>query len=351
MSVSPHPTKNRHLPEGYTGPRWWYLSSYPDGRRGGRVNIAFYGTEAEARAADLEDRRQARKTPLAVNAQFEQCIPEFTAWYALEAMPGTVATMALHLRHLCRVLGKLPLTAITPAQVEHYKRVRAGEGVKPITVNKELNGLSVLLRWAQENNLIGEFQRPKLYPGKMTRSPLPVMPLASEFEAIVNEVRADVRGIVMLEFYAGLRRSESHNITAENVLLERGLIIIKGKGGKQRIVPIRHPPLLEELARKIDEVKTGYLWINPTTKKPYRRIDDALKAAAMRAGVNVRVYHHLCRHGFATTCIEDGVDLSSVSLVLGHSTTRTTEIYTHLAATHIIEQMAKFRAKRDPEEK
>lgn len=339
MSVCEHPTKNKGLPF----PRFWQIIYYPNGRKEGKFTLVFEGTKEEAIEKEQAQRRAIRKAPLKVGVQFEQCIPDFMASYALESMPRTVESANGRLIHLKAHFGRLPLTAITPGNIEQYKTKRLKEGVKPITINKELNILSKMLKWAKDERLIGPFESIKLFPGKMTKSPIPVMPLAVDFERIIAEVRPEVRGIIMLEFYCGLRRSEAHKIKAEDVLLDRKLLILTGKGGKQRIVPIRSNVLLAELKTRVEEQKTGYLWVNPETGRPYRRLDESLKNAAKRAGVNVRVYHHLMRHGFGTTAIEDGVDLSAVSKVMGHSTTKTTEIYTHIAATHIIKEMDKFR--------
>ena len=339
MSISLHPTKNKGLPF----PRFWHVIYYPEGKKGGKVTEVFEGTKEDATEYEQAQRRDMRKTPLRVGAQFAQCVPDFMLSYALEAMPRTVESANGRLAHLAPFFGKLPLTAITTGRIEKYKTQRLAAGVKPITINKELNILSKLLKWAKGERLIGSFEPVRLFPGKMTKSPIPVMPLAVDFERIIAEVRPEVRGIIMLEFYCGLRRSEAHRIKGEDVLLDRKLLILTGKGGKQRIVPIRSDALLSELKSKIDERGNGYLWVNPETGRPYRRLDESLKNAARRAGVNVRVYHHLLRHGFGTTAIEDGVDLSAVSKVMGHSTTKTTEFYTHIAATHIIKEMEKFR--------
>lgn len=338
MSYRKHPTKNK----GLTTPRFWYIGHYPDGKKGGLVNTLFEGTEAEARIVDVELRKSRKGMTITVNPQFNTVLPDFMDHYKIERLPRTVETTLLHLNHLKKLFGPVPLSSATNL-VEQYKRQRLSAGVKPITINKELNALSVLLKWAAKKQYIAEPPAVEYFPKKMTVSPLPILPLAEDFEKIVNEVNPRVRGIIMLEFYAGLRRNEAHYIKAEEVLLDRKLLILKGKGGRQRIVPIHKQEVLDELRGRIEKVKTGYLYINPVTKRPYRRIDEALKNAARRVGVDIRVYHHLLRHGFATTALEDGVDLLTVSKTLGHSTVKTTEIYEHLAASHIIKQMEKFR--------
>jgi len=340
MSHRLHPTKNKKLPPD-APKKWYYIEYYPLGAHAGISRNVFYGTAAEAAEADRVHRQQVRKTPVNVNPQFCQVTADFIDWYKIESRPRTVESAELHIKHLSTIFHMLPLGAI-PGMIEHYKKKRLAEGVKPITINKELNTLSVIFKYAVEKDLMGEAPKIKRFPGKMTKSPVPIMPSYEEMKAVVNEVRKEVRGIVMLEFYAGLRRAESHNLQAEDVLLDRRMIIIEGKGGKQRIVPIANDELFEELKSRKEAVKSGYLWIYPVTKKPYKRIDDSIKNAAVRLGYNGRWYHHLFRHGFGTTAIESGINLRSVQGLMGHSTSRTTEIYTHLAAAHLIKEMEKW---------
>jgi len=342
MSITPHPTKNRHLPEGWTGKRWWYIVTYPNGRAGGKENLLFEGTKAEAQRLDLETRRMARKAPISVNPPLSSCVPDFIEWYRLDRAELTVEGAIRHLNKICQHMGQLPLTAITTQVIDKYKRARLADGMKPASINNELFHLNVLLTWAQKENLVGEVVKCEKFPSKLTRSAFPSMPTRAEFEAIVAAVRPEVRGIAMLEFYAGLRRSEALNITAECVFLDRGLIIVLGKGNKQRIVPVQHPGLLEELKRKVEEVKTGYLWVNPVTGKPYKNLRDSLRAAAREAGVSMRVYPHLLRHGFGTGAAELGMSITAQQAIMGHAQVQTTMIYTHMAATHLIEEMRKM---------
>ena len=340
MSISLHPTKNRDIPE--SDPRkHWYVKYRPHGRAGREISEPFYGTKAAAKELNLALRRKARKTPVGVNPQFARIIVDFAAYYKLEHTHRTYETAMQRLDHLRAYYDRMPLTAITPAVIEQYKRERV-QHVKPITVNKELNILSAMLKWARDENLLDTVPVIKLFPAKMTRSPLPTMPTADELERIVAQVRPEVRGLAMLMLYAGLRRNEATRLKAEHVLLSRNLLIVRGKGNKQRIVPVVHPALIEELRQRCEAAgEGGYLWINPRTDNPYSGIDKELQRAAKAAGVSLRVYHHLLRHGFGTGSVEDGIGLKSLQELMGHSSSRTTEMYVHLAADHLIKEMGK----------
>lgn len=304
---------------------------------------SFYGTREEARSYDLEQRRAFRKNPIAASSQFNSLLPDFVASYRLDHLPQGVERTMRSLDILSRFFGRHNITSITPGMVEEYKRLRLEEGVKPVTVNKELCALSTLLKWAAENDYCEPPARVKKFPGKVTKSPVPVVPPGNDFERIIEHMDPRTRGLAMLMFYCGLRRNEALHLQAEDVLLERRLLIVRGKGNKQRIVPLQHPELIEELKKKLEEVKSGVLWISPYTGESYKDIRDGMKAAAKRAGVGGRVYNHLLRHGFGTTATESGISLRSVQELMGHSTSQVTELYTHIAAAHLTREMKKFK--------
>lgn len=87
-------------------------------------------------------------------------------------------------------------------------------------------------------------------------------------------------------------------------------------------------PTDQKRSKKQDE----YLFLCVRTGKPYLNIKNALKAAAVRAGITKPVWNHLLRHSSATAAISAGVNLRSLQVMLGHSDIRMTEIYTHLAS-------------------
>jgi integrase/recombinase XerD len=139
-----------------------------------------------------------------------------------------------------------------------------------------------------------------------------------------------------------MRRSEALTLKAEAISLKTNLILFTGKGNKERIIPIVTNRLREELERALEKVKRGYLFVNPKTSKPYYGIRKALIRAAEKAGIEKRVYHHLLRHSFGTHALAAGLNLRAIQGVLGHSTSKTTEIYTHLLGDYLSDEAKKF---------
>ena len=147
----------------------------------------------------------------------------------------------------------------------------------------------------------------------------------------------------MLEvFYAGaLRVSEVVNLKLEDLKLELGYVLVRGKGDKERIVPIGKKALalveryLRDARPKLvpagKQVNSPMLFIN-RRGGPLSRVGvwKILSAYGKQAGLRVPLTPHMLRHSFATHLLEGGADLRSVQLMLGHSDISTTQIYTHV---------------------
>ena len=141
---------------------------------------------------------------------------------------------------------------------------------------------------------------------------------------------------------AGLRRSEALGLKAESVNLKSRTMMIKGKGDKEATIPITTDRLLGELKKALKKRPKGYLFINPHTGKPWYSIRKALVRAAEKAKLNQRVYHHLLRHSFGTHAVIAGLDIGAIRDIMRHSTVKTTEGYTHLAAKFLSSEATKF---------
>ena len=141
------------------------------------------------------------------------------------------------------------------------------------------------------------------------------------------------RCIASLLYSAGLRRSELLNLKIKDIDSSRMLIFVKdAKGKKDRYT------LLSENALK--DLRAYYRQYRPETylfegQKSQRysanSVGKVIERAAINAGVKKRVSAHTLRHSFATHLLESGTDLRYIQLLLGHNSTKTTEIYTHVA--------------------
>lgn len=337
MSIRPHPTKDN----------CWIIDV---GRGKDRQRIPFDGTLDEARLWEKDLRAQAKPVELIISPKFGETIPHFIGEYKLSHLPRGVSRTLLSLDHLNRHFGNLTFPSVTDVMIERYKAQRLAAGIKHSTVQKELCALSSYLKWAQRKRYIIQLPLIEKFPGKLIKAPLPVIPHQDDIERIINEVYEPwKRTAFRLMLFSGLRRQEALQLECRNVMLERGFIIVMGKGNKQRIVPIIRDDVREGLAEALKAAGTRqYLWINPRTEEPYNDIRDSLKEAAKRQGFSGRVYHHLLRHCFGTYGHEAGLSLRDIQELMGHSTSQVTEVYTHLSGAHLTAALAKWQAPKTP---
>ena len=140
-------------------------------------------------------------------------------------------------------------------------------------------------------------------------------------------------------YAAGLRLSEAANLWIQDIDSQRMQLNIQaGKGKKQRQVPLS-PRLLEALRVYWKEYRpTKLLFPGATPEKPYAgtSIQRTIKASARRAGLTKTVTPHTLRHSYATGLLEAGVDLLTISRLLGHASFTTTMVYLHVRQTHFL---------------
>jgi site-specific recombinase XerD len=166
---------------------------------------------------------------------------------------------------------------------------------------------------------------------------LPKVISKEEFEKMYQATRnLKHKVILLLLFGCGLRRNEVCELRINDIDFERGLIYVKGKGNKYRAV---NPGsnLLEKLAKYIKSYMPEKFLIEGSNREMYSgsSIGKIVSAAASEAGIERRVHPHMLRHSFATLLMERGVELRLIQEALGHSSSKTTEIYTYVSRATI----------------
>ncbi len=157
--------------------------------------------------------------------------------------------------------------------------------------------------------------------------------------------------MVELIYASGLRISELTGLTLAAVAQDPAYLIVKGKGGKERLAPL-NPPARTAVKAYL-AVRPAFLppkdqdnpWLFPSRGKERRltprRFAQLLDEAAMGAGIDpARVSPHVLRHAFATHLVEGGADLRVVQTLLGHADIGTTQIYTHVAGERLAQVVA-----------
>jgi integrase/recombinase XerD len=186
-------------------------------------------------------------------------------------------------------------------------------------------------------DLIHRPRREKVLPNVLSKE---------EVKQLLNSTINLKHRLMLSVIYAcGMRRSELLNLKPADILSDRGLIHIRqSKGKKDRVVPLS-PKLLEQL-RDYYRIYRPQVWIfeGDVPGHPYgaRSIQLVLKRALDRSGIKKPVTLHWLRHSYATHLLESGTDLRYIQELLGHNSSKTTEIYTHVTNRSIREIQSPF---------
>lgn len=192
-----------------------------------------------------------------------------------------------------------------------------------------------------------------------TEKPLPKFLTSTEIQRLINKSKEQtdfnhcmLSTMLILMYHCGLRVSELISLPINGIHYDKRQIKIKGKGAKERIVPISEFAIKEIL--EYSKIRDFYIkeknnnWLFPSIRnkgKPITR--DAffkqLKKLAINAGIYPsRVSPHVLRHSFATQLLRHNADLRSVQKMLGHESITTTEIYTHIISDELIEKIQRL---------
>ena len=163
------------------------------------------------------------------------------------------------------------------------------------------------------------------------------------------------RAILETLYGCGLRVSELVSLKISDLFFDEGFIKITGKGNKQRFVPIgsftqNYIEIYKNAVRTHVNIQKGHedtLFLNRRGRQLTRAmIFTIIKDLAVKIDLNKIISPHTFRHSFATHLLENGADLRSIQLMLGHESITTTEIYVHLNRKHLSEIMNSFHPRK-----
>ena len=163
------------------------------------------------------------------------------------------------------------------------------------------------------------------------------------------------RAILETLYGCGLRVSELVTLKISDLFFKEGFIKITGKGNKQRFVPIsdltqKYIQIYRETVRNHITIQKGFedtLFLNRRGKQLTRAmIFTIIKDLAVKINLNKTISPHTLRHSFATHLLENGADLRSIQLMLGHESITTTEIYVHLDRTFLTQVLHSFHPRK-----
>jgi site-specific recombinase XerD len=228
-----------------------------------------------------------------------------------------------------RAVGINAVDQFTPDQVNRYHLVLQQRGLSYTYINQSINAIKfyyskVLNRLEMD---LTEVDRPA------KEQKLPKVLSKQEVAAILKgPTNLKHRCLLLLLYSGGLRISEVINLKLCDVQSQRNLLFIRGAKGHKDRTTLLSGKLLEELRHYYRKYKPKLWLFEGQDGGPYsvESIRNVFRAALKKAGINREATPHTLRHSFATHLLEQGTDLRYIQELLGHSSSKTTEIYTHV---------------------
>ena len=208
---------------------------------------------------------------------------------------------------------------------------RARNGLAPATIARKLAAVRSFLRFT-----LGPTRVPDTSLGPRRPQRLPEAPKRGEIESILDSLDGDGalclrnRALVELVYSAGLRSAEAVGLDVGDVDFEQEHVRVRGKGGKERVVPLG-----EEAAHVVAR------YLRDARPELARGANDALFLSVRGRRLDTSTlrrllpHPHRLRHSFATHLLEGGADLRTIQELLGHSSLSTTQVYSHVDAKRL----------------
>ena len=244
--------------------------------------------------------------------------------------------------------------------IHDYLAELKDSGLETATLARRLVAIKMFFRFMFQEKIISKditnvMDSPKLW------QLLPDFLSSTEVDALINAFPRTGkdplvfrnRTILEIMYACGLRVSETASLTLGSVKFDDETIRVRGKGNKERLVPIGKTAL-RVLDRYLTEIRPqlvknqmeATLFLSRNGKKLDREwIWKIVKEATVLAGINKNIHPHTLRHSFASHLLENGADLRVIQEMLGHADISTTQIYTHVNQKQLLDVHHKFHPR------
>jgi len=269
------------------------------------------------------------------------------------ASPHTLRAYSNELRRFADYVGpEIKWKDIDHVFIRGFLSQLHAANLSKVSVARALAALRSLFKWLAREGLVQQ------NPAKLVSTPklpkkLPRVPTLEEINGLLNTAMPETasfperdRAIFELLYGCGLRNSELVGIEMTDIQDANGVLLVRGKGRKQRYVPIEgavqealltYREVRQQLLRRAGKT-TRRLFVNqrggPLTTHSVGRI---VKQIAIAKGLSPDVHPHTLRHAFGTHMLSEGADLRAIQELLGHERLSTTQKYTQLSVSQVLE--------------
>jgi integrase/recombinase XerD len=263
-------------------------------------------------------------------------IEKFKQWLLSKRYsPSTIKTYSEALKSFLIFFREKPIGEITNEDVIVYNNEYILKNkLSSSYQNQIVNAIKLFFQTIRDTKMIvDKIHRPK-------RSKVLPNVLSKEEIKLILNAHSNIKHKMMLSliYSCGLRRSELINLKPQDIDSKRNIVLLKNaKGKKDRITPLS--PIILEMLRNYYNGYKPKIWLfeGQIVGEQYseQSLQSVLKQALQKAGITKPVTLHWLRHSYATHLLESGTDLRYIQELLGHSSSKTTEIYTHVSTKSI----------------
>lgn len=274
------------------------------------------------------------------------------------ASQNTIEAYRRDLEQFSELCPQPDIALVTDRDINTFVRSLSEQGYAAKSIARKISAIKDYFKFLYSEKEISTNPAADILAPRQEK-PLPKFLTVSEIRNLMETAAAGTtikerRLAVMLElmYACGLRVSELVSLPENCINFEKKLIMVRGKGSKERLIPIAGSTLdavyaYWELREHFIRGGRKSIWLFPslTAKSGHITRDGFykdLKTLAVKAGIYPqKISPHVLRHSFATHLLNGGADLRAVQKMLGHENIATTEIYTHIISDQLIETVKK----------
>lgn len=249
---------------------------------------------------------------------------------------------------------KRPITQVSRQDLKLFVRFLRNNGLSAKSMARKISSIKLFYGFLEERYAIENCSDTLIYP-KIDQK-LPVYLTAEEIRLLLEVASQDLspkgvrnKVIVHLLYATGMRVSELCSLAVDQVYFDTGFVQLMGKGNKQRMIPLpratltllreyldsTHAELVPKKYYRSHNYLFPTLWDNRIHSITRQSVWNIIKDLLKKAGISKNVSPHSLRHSIATHLLNNGADIRSLQLLLGHENLTTIQMYTHLETTQL----------------
>jgi len=267
------------------------------------------------------------------------------------AAANTIVAYTKDLTSFCEYIGDERASQIDHVRIRGYLSELYDRGLGKASVARHLAAVRSLYRWLAREGMVKQNPAALVSTPKLPKK-LPRVPSMEEINAVLDTEMPEStafperdRVIMELLYGSGLRNSELIGINLDDIHWSNEALLVRGKGRKERIVPLgesaalairEYMPQRQKLLAEKKKTNPALLLNLRGTRLTTRSVGRIVKQIAISRGLPSDLHPHTLRHAFGTHLLEEGADLRAIQELLGHERLSTTQRYTQLSMKHVV---------------